>query len=104
MFPLDGQTIDGRPPRFDRVEGAMSEDNSAHLTAEAALGLVESLLLHLVESKKLSQDEFGEIFTSLMDAHREAAEETDDPRHKAIITLLEKVQSGHNGVRLTGSK
>jgi len=81
----------------------MSEDQSSNLTAAAALGLIESLLLHLVESKKLSQDEFSDIFTSLMDAHREAAEETDDPRHEAIITLLEKVQSGHNGVRLAGN-
>jgi hypothetical protein len=78
----------------------MNEDNQ--LAAEAALGLIESLLLHLVDSKKLTQEEFGEIFASLMDAHREAAEETDDPRHRAIITLLEKVQSGQNGVRLGG--
>ena len=78
----------------------MNEDSQ--LAAEAALGLIESLLLHLVDSKKLTQEEFGEIFASLMDAHREAAEETDDPRHRAIITLLEKVQSGHNGVRLGG--
>jgi hypothetical protein len=79
---------------------AMTNDDSLFHAGEAALGLVESLLLYLVDAKKLEPDEYAEIFETLIAAHEEAAIRTADPKHRAIIHLLERVQSGQNGVRL----
>jgi hypothetical protein len=70
----------------------MTNDDPLRYAGEAALGLVESLLLHLVESGKLEPGDVAEIFDTLIEAHSEAALRADDPRHRMIVHLLEQVQ------------
>ena len=72
----------------------MSNDDPLRYAGEAALGLIESLLLYLIESGKMTAEEVSEIFDTLIEAHSEAALRSDDSKHRLIVHLLEQVQIG----------
>jgi hypothetical protein len=66
----------------------------------AALGLLESLLIHLFEKGALTFEELDRIFSAVIEAHEEALREGGGLDHRAVADLLRKVQTGKNGVRL----
>lgn len=66
----------------------------------AALSLLEALLIHLVESGRMTPDELDVVYDSVIEAHHVAAEENDDPAHDDVADLLEQVRRGRDSVRL----
>ena len=64
---------------------------------EAALDLLESLLIHLSENGSLSDADRDAIFEAVVEAHRNAFAEDGDHRHTAIIERLETLQAGAIG-------
>lgn len=66
--------------------------------ARAALGLLESLLILLVEKKVLSAEELDETFDVAINAFREAAEAGENGDNLAAARLLERVQRSGNAV------
>lgn len=66
----------------------------------AALGICESLLLALTELKLMSDKDADRILADVVNAHVEAARTSLTPeKHQAVITIIESIISGRNGVR-----
>lgn len=63
---------------------------------QAALTLVEALILHLRDAQHLSAEDVGEIFHDAIDAHR-AADVRFDGEDEKVARLLEDVATGCSG-------
>jgi hypothetical protein len=65
----------------------------------AALGICESLLLALTDLKLMSDKDTDAILADVVNAHVEAARTSLTPeKHEAVITIIEGILSGRNGV------
>jgi hypothetical protein len=77
----------------------MSNNSNA---GAAALTLVESLLIHLQETKMLDTAGRDQIFEAAINAHEEAQRTDKTSPHAAIARLLRKLQSNADGVQVVG--
>ncbi len=75
----------------------MTENRHRH-AGEAALGVLESLLIHLAETGVLGDADHDMILEAVLETHRSAFEADGDPRHTAIIALIRSLQAGTTGI------
>jgi hypothetical protein len=74
--------------RFPDAEGA------------AALGICESLLLALTESKIISEKDARDLLDDVVTSHQEAGLTSKTPdKHQAVIAIVQRILAGKNGVR-----
>ncbi|CAN5257772.1 hypothetical protein BH09PSE2_BH09PSE2_03350 [soil metagenome] len=69
----------------------------------AALTLLDCLLVHMQDAKQLSEADRDAIFESATGAHEAAQDEDGDPAHEAIVTILRRVQTRSDGIKLVGN-
>lgn len=75
-------------------------DWKSEAVARAALSMGETLLLALTESGMLDRDEVHQALEDAANAHRQAADSSDDPKvHREAARLIENVMDGFNSVR-----
>ena len=66
----------------------------------AALGICESLLLALTDSKILSEQDVRDLLTDVATTHQGALDMADTPeKHHAVIAIVQRILAGKNGVR-----
>jgi hypothetical protein len=66
----------------------------------AALGICESLLLALTESKIISEQEARDLLTDVAVSHQEAVATSETPdKHRAVVAIVQRILAGKNGVR-----
>lgn len=66
----------------------------------AALGICESLLLALTDGKILSEQVARGVLEDVVAAQTEAAAQATEPQqHRAVITIMQRILDGKNGVR-----
>jgi hypothetical protein len=74
--------------RFPDAEGA------------AALGICESLLLALTESKIISEKDARDLLDDVVTSHQEAGLTSKTPdKHQAVSAIVQRILAGKNGVR-----
>jgi len=74
--------------RFPDAEGA------------AALGICESLLLALTESKIISEKDARDLLDDVVTSHQEAGLTSKTPdKHQAVVAIVQRILAGKNGVR-----
>jgi hypothetical protein len=66
----------------------------------AALGICESLLLALTESKIISEEDARDLLTDVATTHQEAVATSQSPeKHHAVIAIMQRILAAKNGVR-----
>ena len=66
----------------------------------AALGICESPLLALTDSKILSEKDARDLLTDVATTHNEAIASAERPeKHHAVIAIVQRILAGKNGVR-----
>jgi hypothetical protein len=71
-----------------------------HADGTAALGICESLLLALTESKLISEQDARDVLTDVVTSHQEAAGSSETPdEHHAVVAIVQRILDGKNGVR-----
>ena len=66
----------------------------------AALGICESLLLALTDSKTLSEQDARDVLTDVATTHQDAVATSENPgKHHAVIAIVNRILAGKNGVR-----
>ena len=66
----------------------------------AALGICESLLLALTDSKIISQQDVRDLLTDVATTHQDAGATSESPdKHHAVIAIVQRILAGKNGVR-----
>ena len=66
----------------------------------AALGICESLLLALTDSKIISEQDARYLLTDVATTHNEALATAEIPgKHHAVIAIVQRILGGKNGVR-----
>jgi hypothetical protein len=78
------------------MSGPVTMSDGSAYAGQAALTLVESLILHLREAQQLSADDVAEIFRDAIEVHR-GADSRFDSDHGRVVQLLENVETGCNG-------
>jgi hypothetical protein len=77
----------------------MSNDANA---GAAALTLVESILIHMRETKMLDAEGRDQVFEAAINAHEEAQKTDKTSPHAAVARLLRKLQANADGVQVVG--
>ena len=66
----------------------------------AALGICESLLLALTDSKIISEQEARDLLSDVATTHQDAVATAESPEtHHAVIAIVQRILAGKNGVR-----
>ena len=66
----------------------------------AALGICESLLLALTDSKIISEQDARDVPTDVATTHQDAVSTSENPdKHQAVIAIVQRILAGKNGVR-----
>jgi len=66
----------------------------------AALGICESLILALTESKLITEKDARDLLTDVLTSHSEAAETSRAPdKHRAVAEIVQRILDGKDGVR-----
>lgn len=90
--------IDKTKAYEDRLDDSHSQ---AARAGNAALSLLEALLLMLLEKKVLEAHEVDEMFEAAILAHRHHVDEGKAPQlNEQIVSLLRRLQTSGNSVRL----
>ena len=66
----------------------------------AALGICESLLLALTETKVISEQDARDVLTDVVSTHQDAVAKSQNPeQHLAVVAIVQRILAGKNGVR-----
>ena len=66
----------------------------------AALGICESLLLALTDSKIISEQDVRDLLTDVATTHQDAVATSESPdKHLAVVGIVQRILGGKNGVR-----
>ena len=66
----------------------------------AALGICESLLLALTDSKIISEQDVRDLLTDVATTHKDAVATSESPdKHLAVVGIVQRILGGKNGVR-----
>jgi hypothetical protein len=66
----------------------------------AALGICESLLIALTDSKIIAEQDARDLLTDVVTSHLEASGTSTTPeRHHAVIAIVQRILAAKNGVR-----
>ena len=66
----------------------------------AALGICESLLLALTDTKVISEQEARDLLADVVTTHHEAASTSQTPeKNRAVIEIVQRILADNNGMR-----
>jgi hypothetical protein len=66
----------------------------------AALGICESLLFALSDSKIISEQDARDVLIDVATTHQDAVATSESPdKHHAVIAIVQRILAGKNGVR-----
>ena len=71
----------------------------------AALGIRESLLLALTDTKILSEKDARDLLEDVVTTHQNAVDASESPdKHHAVIVIVQRILAGKNGCARLAAK
>jgi len=78
----------------------MTEHARVDADGTAALGICESLLIALTETKIIAEQDARDLLTDVVTSHQEASVTSVTPeKHHAVVAIVQRILAGKDGVR-----
>jgi hypothetical protein len=84
----------------ERIKAMIEREITPDAAGMAALGICESLILAMTDLKIMSEESARSILSDVATTHQDAADASPSPeRHQAVVSIIQRILAGKNGVR-----